>query len=215
MVSPATKAKAAGKHPVVNPADGSVIDYIAWSTHAEVDQAVRKAAKAYESWSRVTVKDRAQVFFRFKTILEKNLDELCRLCTAENGKTPAESRAGILKGIEVVEYATSLPQLVAGQYLEVSPGVTCRMVRDPLGVVAGITPFNFPVMVPLWIIPLALACGNTLVLKPSERVPLSAGRLREHLIEAGLPEDAFQVVQGAREVVEALLDHPDIRAVAF
>ena len=215
MVSPATELKPAGKHPVVNPADGSVIDYVAWSTPREVDQAVRKAAKAFESWGRLTVKDRVQVFFRFKTILENNLAELCRLCTAENGKTPAESRAGVLKGIEVVEYATSLPQLAAGQYLEVSPGVTCRMVRDPLGVVAGITPFNFPVMVPLWIIPLALACGNTLVLKPSEQVPLSAVRLREHLIEAGLPEDAFQVVQGAREVVEALLDHPDIRAVAF
>ena len=203
------------KHPVTNPATGEVIGRIAWSTPQEVDRAVEKARRAFETWSRLTLKQRAQVFFRFKRILEKNLDELSSLCTQENGKTVAESRAGIEKGIEVIEYAASLPQILTGGYQEVSSGVSCRVAREPLGVVAGVTPFNFPVMVPLWMIPLALACGNTMVLKPSEQVPLSAIRLGEHLIEAGLPEDAFQLVHGAREVVECLVDHPGIEALAF
>jgi len=203
------------KHPVTNPATGEVIGQISWSTPEEVDQAVEKAGRAFQTWSRLTLKQRVQVFFRFKAILEDNLDELSRLCTAENGKTEAESRAGIQKGIEIVEYAASLPQVITGGYQEVSPGVSCRITREPLGVVAGVTPFNFPVMVPLWMIPLALACGNTMVLKPSEQVPLSAIRLREHLIEAGLPEDAFQLVHGAREAVECLTDHPGIEALAF
>ncbi|MBW7998168.1 MAG: CoA-acylating methylmalonate-semialdehyde dehydrogenase [Candidatus Glassbacteria bacterium] len=209
------QATAAGAHPVINPADGSEIGRVNWSTPADVDAAVKKAAAEFKSWGRTPVKERVQVLFRFKQILEDNIQELAELCTAENGKTLGESKAGILKGIEVVEYATSLPQLLPGGYLEVSRGVSCRMVRDPLGVAAGITPFNFPVMVPLWMIPLALGCGNTLVLKPSEIVPLSAIRLREHLLEAGLPADAFQLVHGAREVVESLADHPDIQALSF
>jgi len=203
------------KHPVTNPATGEVIGQITWSAPEEVGQAVEKASKAFETWSRLTVKQRVQVFFRLKTILENNLDELSHLCTSENGKTVAESKAGINKGIEVIEYAASLPQILAGGYQEVSSGVSCRMITEPLGVVAGVTPFNFPVMVPLWMIPLALACGNTMVHKPSEQVPLSAIRLREHLIEAGLPEDAFQLVHGARETVECLIDHPKIEAFAF
>jgi len=203
------------KHPVINPATGEVIGQITWSTPEEVDQAVEKASRAFETWSRLTLKQRVQVFFRFKTILENNLDELSELCTLENGKTVTESKAGIEKGIEVIEYAASLPQILTGGYQEVSPGVSCRMINEPLGVVAGVTPFNFPVMVPLWMIPIALACGNTMVHKPSEQVPLSAIRLREHLIEAGLPEDAFQLVHGAREVVESLVDHPGIQALAF
>ncbi|OGF98267.1 MAG: methylmalonate-semialdehyde dehydrogenase (acylating), partial [Candidatus Glassbacteria bacterium GWA2_58_10] len=206
---------AAGEHPVINPADGSVIGYIKWSTPGEVDGAVNAAGLAFRQWSAVTVKERVQVFFRFKALLEKNLEELSRLCTAENGKTVAESKAGILKGIEVVEYATSLPQLLAGGYLEVSAGVSCRTIKEPLGVVAGITPFNFPFMVPLWMLPLALGCGNTMVLKPSEQVPLSAIRLRELLLESGLPGGAFQLVHGQREVVERLIDHPEVQAITF
>ncbi|HLA40603.1 MAG TPA: CoA-acylating methylmalonate-semialdehyde dehydrogenase, partial [Candidatus Glassbacteria bacterium] len=204
-----------GEHPVINPADGSVVGYIKWSTTEEVDEAVSLAGRAFGQWSAVPVKERVQVFFRLKALLDKNIEELSRLCTSENGKTVAESKAGILKGIEVVEYATSLPQLLAGGYLEVSAGVSCRTIKEPLGVVAGITPFNFPFMVPLWMIPLALGCGNTMVLKPSEQVPLSAIRLRELLLEAGLPEGVFQVVHGQREVVERLIDHPEVQAITF
>lgn len=203
------------RHEILNPATGETVGRFDWSAPEDLDLAVRAAAAAFVHWSAQTVKQRAQVFFRFKALLEQHLDELSALCTAENGKTPAESKAGILKGIEVVEYAAGLPQVIAGQYLDVSHGVSCRTVLEPLGVVAGITPFNFPVMVPLWIIPLALGCGNTLVLKPSEQTPLSAIRLRELLIEAGLPEDAFRLVHGGRETVEGLIDHPGVRAAAF
>lgn len=206
---------ATGVHPVINPANGTEIGRVQWSSPDDLDAAVSKAAAAFQSWGRTPVKERVQVLFRFKQILEDNLQELSQLCTDENGKTMAESRAGILKGIEVIEYATSLPQLLPGEYLDVGQGVSCRMVRDPLGVVAGITPFNFPVMVPLWIIPLALGCGNTLLLKPSEIVPLSSIRLREHLLEAGLPEDALQLVHGARETVESIVEHPGIQAISF
>jgi malonate-semialdehyde dehydrogenase (acetylating) / methylmalonate-semialdehyde dehydrogenase len=200
---------------IINPANGEEIGSVDWSAPGEIDRAVRRAGAAFAGWSETNVKKRAQVFFRFKQAIEKNIDELSGLCSAENGKLEAESKAGILKGVEVIEYATSFPQLLAGNYLEVSKGVTCRSIREPLGVVAAVTPFNFPVMVPLWIIPLALGCGNTLVLKPSEHVPLSAIRLRELLIESGLPEDAFQLIQGGKSAVEALLDHQEIKAAAF
>ena len=215
MTTHTENKRAAGEHPVINPADGSVVGYIKWSTTEEVDEAVSLAGRAFGQWSAVPVKERVQVFFRLKALLDKNIEELSRLCTSENGKTVAESKAGILKGIEVVEYATSLPQLLAGGYLEVSAGVSCRTIKEPLGVVAGITPFNFPFMVPLWMIPLALGCGNTMVLKPSEQVPLSAIRLRELLLEAGLPEGVFQLVHGQREVVERLIDHPEVQAITF
>ena len=203
------------RHPIINPANGEVIDYVDWSTPEQINAAVNIAAEAYPGWSATPVKERVQVMFRFKQVLESKLDELAELCTAENGKTLAESKAGILKGVEVIEYAASLPQLIAGHYLEVTKGVSCRTVRESLGVAAAVTPFNFPVMVPLWIIPLALGCGNTLVHKPSEHVPLSAIRLREYLIESGLPEGAFQVVLGARQAVESLVENPTIQALGF
>jgi len=203
------------RYPIINPANGEVIDHVDWSTPEQIDAAVKTAAEAFPAWSGRTVKKRVQVLFRFKQVIESKLNELSELCSAENGKTAAEAKAGILKGVEVIEYAASLPQLIGGEYLEVAQGVTCRMIREPLGVVASITPFNFPVMVPLWMIPLALGCGNTLVHKPSEQVPLSAIRLREYLIEAGLPEGAFQVVQGARQAVECLVEHPAIQAIGF
>ncbi|MBN2289874.1 MAG: CoA-acylating methylmalonate-semialdehyde dehydrogenase [Candidatus Glassbacteria bacterium] len=203
------------RHEVFNPASGEVVGHVDWSTPEQVNAAVEAAAGAYPDWSGRPVKERAQVMFRLKQVIESSLDELSELCSAENGKTVAESKAGILKGVEVVEYAASLPQLIAGQYLEVSRGVSCRTVRDPLGVAASITPFNFPVMVPLWMIPLALGCGNTLVHKPSEHVPLSAVRLREYLLEAGLPGDACRVVHGGRQAVETLVENPAVRAIGF
>ena len=210
-----TESRERELHPVVNPSTGEEITQIAWSTVENVDRAVRKAAEAFPGWSSQTVKQRVQVLFRFKSIIEKNIEELGKICTEENGKTVAESIAGIKKGVEVIEYATSLPQLIKGGYLEVSRGVTCHTVREPLGVVAAVTPFNFPVMVPLWKIPIALGCGNTMVMKPSETVPLSAIKLQEYLYEAGLPEGAFELVHGAREVVESLVDHQDIKAISF
>lgn len=200
---------------VQSPLDGTSLGSVEVADSAAVDEAVRRSQAAFEDWSRTPVKDRVQPLFRFKQLVEANLDELSNLVSAENGKTPAESAAGIQKGLEVVEYATALPALGKGGMLEVSRGVDCYTRRYPLGVVAGITPFNFPAMVPLWMYPLALAAGNTFLLKPSEQVPLTSIRMAELLLDVGLPEDVFQVVNGDRETVEALLDHRGIAAAAF
>jgi malonate-semialdehyde dehydrogenase (acetylating)/methylmalonate-semialdehyde dehydrogenase len=156
-----------------------------------------------------------QVFFRYKTLLEKHLTELAQLCTEENGKTIGESVAEIEKCIELTEFATSLPQLVTGEVLEVSRGVECRTEHAPLGIVASIVPFNFPAMVPNWTLPNAIALGNCMILKPSEKVPLSCGRIAELLKEAGLPDGVFNIVHGDTEIVEAICDHPKIEAVSF
>jgi malonate-semialdehyde dehydrogenase (acetylating)/methylmalonate-semialdehyde dehydrogenase len=155
------------------------------------------------------------VFFRYKYLLEKNLKELAELCSEENGKTYGESVAEIEKCIELTEFATSLPQLITGELLEVSKGVECRREHVPLGVVASIVPFNFPSMVPNWTIPNAIALGNCMIIKPSEKVPLSCGRIAELLKEAGLPDGVFNVVHGDVEIVNAICDHPDIEAVSF
>ena len=183
--------------------------------HAELDAAVRAAAAAFPAWSARTIKDRVQVFFRYRTLLERDAAELAELIVEEHGKTRSEAEAEIAKAIELTEFACSLPQIVTGEVLEVSRGVECRIERHPLGVVASIVPFNFPSMVPNWTIPNAIALGNCLVLKPSELVPLSAGRLAELLAEAGLPAGVFSLVHGGREVVEAICDHPGIAAVSF
>jgi malonate-semialdehyde dehydrogenase (acetylating)/methylmalonate-semialdehyde dehydrogenase len=161
------------------------------------------------------IKERVQVFFRYKTLLEKHLDELAQLCTEENGKTIGESVAEIEKCIELTEFATSLPQLVTGEVLEVSRGVECRTEHAPLGIVASIVPFNFPAMVPNWTLPNAIALGNCMILKPSEKVPLSCGRIAELLKEAGLPDGVFNIVHGDTEIVEAICDHPKIEVVSF
>lgn len=200
---------------VISPIDGSRIGAIRETTAAGVDAAVRVAQNAFQSWGRVPVKERVQPLFRFKQLVEANMGELSQCVSAENGKTLAEAEAGIRKGLEVVEFATSLPVLGQGNKLEVSPGVDCFTRRYPLGVVSGITPFNFPAMVPLWMFPLAIATGNAFIHKPSEQVPLTPIRLGELLSEAGLPEGVFQVVQGGPPTVEAILDHRGIRAVAF
>ena len=165
--------------------------------------------------SQKTLKERVQVFFKYKQLLEENMDELSELIQEENGKTFGEAKAEIEKSIEVTEFACSLPQIASGEIQEVSRGVECRINRAPLGVVASITPFNFPSMVPNWTIPNAIALGNAMILKPSEQVPLSANRLAELLHDAGLPDGVLNIVHGGQEAVEAICDHPGIEAITF
>jgi malonate-semialdehyde dehydrogenase (acetylating)/methylmalonate-semialdehyde dehydrogenase len=197
------------------PADASLLSRVPLSSAAELDRAVAAAGAAFPGWAATPLKERVQVFFRYRTLLEQHMDELAGLVTEEHGKLPEEARAEVLKAMEVCEFACSLPQIAAGEVLEVSRGVECRTDRHPLGVVASIAPFNFPVMIPNWTIPNALALGNCLVLKPSELVPLSAARLGELLAEAGLPPGVFSIVNGGQEVVEAICDHPGIAAISF
>jgi malonate-semialdehyde dehydrogenase (acetylating)/methylmalonate-semialdehyde dehydrogenase len=197
------------------PATGAVITRTPLSTAAEVDAAVRAARDALPAWSATPIKERVQVLFRYRALLERHIDELTALIVEEHGKVDGEARAEILKAVELTEFACALPQLATGEVLEVSKGVECRTERHPVGVVASIVPFNFPSMVPHWTIPNAIALGNCMILKPSEMVPLSAGRIAELLAEAGLPAGVFNVVHGAREVVEAICDHPDIAAITF
>jgi len=200
---------------VHDPRSGDVIARVPLSTAADVDAAVASARQAFRRWSALPIKERVQVFFRYKALLERDIDELAALISEENGKIGSEARAEILKAAELCEFACSLPQIAAGEVLEVSRGVECRIERFPVGVVASIAPFNFPSMVPHWTIPNALALGNCMILKPSELVPLSAARIAKLLAEAGLPDGVFQVVNGGREIVEAVCDHPDIAAVSF
>lgn len=200
---------------VFDPSAGVVISRVPMSGVRELDAAVSAARQAFPAWSALPIKERVQVFFRYKALLEKHIDDLAALITEENGKIASEARAEILKAAELCEFACSLPQIATGEVLEVSRGVECRIERFPLGIVAGITPFNFPNMVPHWSIPNAIALGNCFILKPSELVPLSAGRTAELLAEAGLPAGVFQVVHGGRDAVEAICDHPEIRAISF
>ncbi len=197
------------------PLDGQVISQVPLCGAVEVDAAVRAAAVAWPEWAALPIKERVQVFYRYKFLLEKHRDELAQLVHEENGKTVDEAAAEVAKSIEVTEFACALPQLTGGELQEVSRGVECRSEHKPLGVVACITPFNFPNMVPNWTIPNAIALGNAMVLKPSELVPISSMRLFELLREAGLPDGIFNVVHGGREVVEALCDHPGIQALSF
>jgi malonate-semialdehyde dehydrogenase (acetylating)/methylmalonate-semialdehyde dehydrogenase len=200
---------------VYNPADGSVISQVPMCTGDAVDAAVQAAKQAFPGWSGTPVKERVQVFFRYRSLLEQHLDELTDLIVEEHGKVRGEAQAEVLKAIELTEFACSLPQITAGEVLEVSRGVECRSDLYPVGVVASITPFNFPSMVPHWSLPNAIALGNCMVLKPSEMVPLSAGRIGELLTEAGLPAGVFNVVHGGQGVVEAICDHPGIEAISF
>lgn len=200
---------------VISPIDGTHLSTVPLSTATDLDTAVKAAKAAFSMWSRTTIKERVQVFFRYKALLEKNLKELALLVQEENGKTYDEAVAEIEKGAELAEFACSLPQLVTGEILEVSRGVECRTEHVPLGVVASIVPFNFPSMVPNWTIPNAISLGNCMIIKPSEKVPLSVGRLAELLQEAGLPAGVFNVVHGDKTIVEAICDHPGIEAVSF
>ena len=200
---------------VFNPADGRVISRVPLSAYADVDRAVAAAKAAFPAWSARPIKERVQVFFRYKALLEKNIDELAALITEENGKIDSEARAEVLKSAELCEFACSLPHIPAGDVLEVSRGVECRVERFPVGVVASIAPFNFPNMVPNWTIPNAIALGNCMILKPSEQVPLSSGRIAELLREAGLPDGVLNVVHGGQATVEAICDHPGIDGITF
>jgi malonate-semialdehyde dehydrogenase (acetylating)/methylmalonate-semialdehyde dehydrogenase len=200
---------------VISPIDGVPLSKVPMSSALDLDDAVTAAKAAFPAWSKMPIKERVQVFFRYKYLLEKASKELADLCSEENGKTYGEAMAEIEKCIELTEFACSLPQLVTGEVLEVSRGVECRTEHVPLGVVASIVPFNFPAMVPNWTIPNAIALGNCMIIKPSEKVPLSCGRLAQILKEAGLPDGVFNIVHGDVEIVEAICDHPGIEAVSF
>jgi malonate-semialdehyde dehydrogenase (acetylating) / methylmalonate-semialdehyde dehydrogenase len=201
---------------VYNPACGELQAKVALATPAEVDMAVSAAAAASPGWAAQPPLRRARVLFRFREIFEQRLDEVAALLTSEHGKVFSDAKGEAMRGLEVIEFATGIPQLLKGEFTEqVGPGIDSWSVRQPLGVVAGITPFNFPAMVPMWMFPIALACGNTFVLKPSERDPSASLLLAEMLKEAGLPDGVFNVVQGDKVAVDALLAHPKIQAVSF
>jgi malonate-semialdehyde dehydrogenase (acetylating)/methylmalonate-semialdehyde dehydrogenase len=200
---------------VYSPLDGSHLGGVPIATSPTIDQVVENANTAFKTWSSTPLKERVQVLFRFKTLLEKHHVELADLIQAENGKTWTEAKAEIDKGVEVLEFACALPQIWDQGLLEVSTGVSCQYERYPLGTVLSIVPFNFPAMVPMWTIPIAIGCGNTFILKPSELVPLTAVRLAELFTEAGLPPGVFNVVHGTRETTEYLIDHPGITALSF
>jgi len=200
---------------VISPLDGNLLSTVPMSTAKDLDEAVKAAKAAFPAWSKTPIKERVQVFFRYKYLLEKHLKELSELVQEENGKTYSEAVAEVEKSIELTEFACSLPQLVTGEILEVSKGVECRTEHVPLGVVASIVPFNFPAMVPNWTIPNAIALGNCMIIKPSEKVPLSTARLAQLLKEAGLPDGVLNIVNGDSEIVTAICDHPGIEAVSF
>jgi len=202
--------------PVYNPASGQVIEQVPLSGSREVDAAVQAAATAYATWSRTAVMERVRLMFRFKALLEEHFEGLAAITTRHHGKTLDESRGEVRRGIEVVDFACGAPTVLQGRTLrDVSGGVDQDLYRYPVGVCAGIPPFNFPVMIPLWMFPLAVVAGNTFVLKPSERTPLGGQRLAEIFLEAGFPEGVLNVVHGAREAVDALLSHPGVNAISF
>ncbi|GAB4186565.1 MAG: CoA-acylating methylmalonate-semialdehyde dehydrogenase [Phycisphaeraceae bacterium] len=201
---------------VYNPSTGKVIAQTPMSLPEEAVQAADAAAAAWLTWRQTPVVERARVMFRLRELIASHFDDLARLVTREHGKTLPESRAEVQRGLEMVEFASGIPAMIQGQTLpDIAKDVDAETVRHPVGVCVGITPFNFPFMVPLWMFPIAITCGNTFVLKPSEKVPLSAVRLGELLIEAGLPEGVFNIVHGDKACVDALLTHPDVAAVSF
>src|SRR3954451_9976362 len=199
-----------------NPATGEAVAEIPRCTPEEISDAVEAAHKAFPAWSKTPVVQRCKVLFKFRDLMETNAQELVSLITEENGKTRDEAQGSFDRGIECIEFACGAPTLMMGDTVDrVGTSVDSWSTRHPVGVCVGITPFNFPMMVPLWMIPVALACGNTFVLKPSEKVPFSANRLGELLAESGLPEGVFNIVHGDRECVDALLEHPLVAAISF
>ncbi|KIL36032.1 methylmalonate-semialdehyde dehydrogenase [Cohnella kolymensis] len=201
---------------VPNPATGEVIAKVPLSNRADLDQAVAAARSAFPEWSKTAVPRRARILFRYQQLLVEHWEELARMVTIENGKSYTEAYGEVQRGIECVEFAAGAPTLMMGSQLpDIATGIESGMYRYPIGVVGGITPFNFPMMVPCWMFPLAIACGNTFVLKPSERTPVLACRLAELLKEAGLPDGVLNIVHGSRDVVNGLLEHEDVRAISF
>jgi malonate-semialdehyde dehydrogenase (acetylating)/methylmalonate-semialdehyde dehydrogenase len=201
---------------IFNPASGERSGRVAFATAGEVDRAVAAAAAAFPGWAATTPLARARILFKFRELLERDSDTLARLITAEHGKTLSDAEGEVTRGLEVVEFACGIPHLMKGEFTEqVGRGIDSWSLRQPLGVCAGITPFNFPAMVPMWMFPVALACGNTFVLKPSERDPSPGLRIAELLAEAGLPPGVFNVINGDKEAVDALLHHPEVAAISF
>ncbi len=207
--------KSEKKHDIYNPATGEIIGQVFFARPEGVDKAVAKAKAAFATWSVVPPLKRARIIFKFKELLEKNLNKLAALVTQEHGKVLEDAQGSVLRGIELVEYACGTPNLLKGSYSEnVGPHIDSYTVRQPLGVCVGVTPFNFPVMVPIWMMIPAIACGNTFVLKPSEKDPSAPIFMAELLQEAGLPDGVFNIVHGAKAVVEQLITHPDVQAVS-
>jgi malonate-semialdehyde dehydrogenase (acetylating)/methylmalonate-semialdehyde dehydrogenase len=200
---------------VINPADGKCIAMMPVCSAVHVDEAAKIAKEAFAQWSGMTIKQRASIMMKFHGLVDKHSPELAALVVKENGKNLVEAAADVAKGNETVDWSCGLPEFAAGRILEVSRGITCKDERIPLGVVAAIVPFNFPAMVPMWTIPIALTMGNCVILKPSEKVPMTMSRMTEFFIEAGVPPGVFQIVHGTAEVVTSLCDHPDISAVTF
>jgi malonate-semialdehyde dehydrogenase (acetylating)/methylmalonate-semialdehyde dehydrogenase len=199
------EAEAKAAHPVRNPATGEILAEAPLCGAGDVDRAARAAHEAFASWRHVPPVERARDLFKLKFLLKEHFEELARTVTRENGKTLAEARGSVRRGVECVEVAAGAPSLLMGQALEdVAPGIDCEAVRQPIGVFAAVTPFNFPAMVPLWFYPFAVACGNTFVCKPSEQVPLSQQFIFELIEEAGFPPGVLNLVHGAREAVDAL-----------
>jgi malonate-semialdehyde dehydrogenase (acetylating)/methylmalonate-semialdehyde dehydrogenase len=202
--------------PVYNPSTGEVISECPVGSAVEASAAVEAAQTAFPAWMETPAVERARLLGRFKTLMEENFEELVRSNTREHGKTLVESRGDVKRGMEVVEFALGVPSLMMGEVLEnLARGIDCEAIRQPLGVCVGITPFNFPAMVPLWMYPIAIACGNTFVLKPSEKVPLTAMKIAKLLEKAGLPKGVLNIVHGGRELVDALLTHPKVKAISF
>ncbi|WP_375195713.1 CoA-acylating methylmalonate-semialdehyde dehydrogenase [Sphingobium sp.] len=201
---------------VLNPATGAVQAQVELANSAHLQKAIDSAREAQPEWAATNPQRRARVMFRFKELIEQNMDELAHLLSSEHGKVIADARGDIQRGLEVVEFACGIPHLLKGEYTEgAGPGIDVYSMRQPLGIVAGITPFNFPAMIPLWMSAMAIACGNAFILKPSERDPSVPVRLAELALEAGLPAGILNVVHGDKEIVDAILDHPDIKAVSF
>ena len=203
-------------HPITNPATGDVIAQVPYATADDVDRTAQAAHAAFLKWRDVPVVDRVQVLYRYKTLLDRHADEIARILSTENGKTLEDARGSVRRAIQMVEVACGMPSLIMGQSLDnVSKGIDCQTIRQPIGVCAGISPFNFPAMVPMWMFPFAIACGNSFILKPSEKVPLTPTRTAELLEEAGVPAGVFNLVQGDKVAVDALLKHPLVKAISF
>ena len=201
---------------VFNPATGEQTSEVNLASKADVDLAVQKAKQAFTDWGRKPPAQRARIIFKFKELIEKNLDEITKLIVSEHGKVYEDAKGSLTRGLEVVEFACGIPHLLKGEFAEnVGTDVDSWSIRQPLGVCAGITPFNFPAMVPMWMFPISIACGNTFILKPSEKDPSCSIKLAQLFKEAGLPDGVFNVVNGDKEAVDALLTNKDIVAISF
>ncbi len=210
------KGDGASLHPVTNPNTGETIAHVPYADAAEVDRTVQAAHAAFLKWREVPVVDRVQVLYRYKALLEKNVDEIARILSMENGKVFDDAKVSVKRGIQMVEVACGMPTLMMGDSLhEVARDIDCHSIRQPLGVCVGITPFNFPAMVPMWMFPFAIACGNSFILKPSEKVPMTPTKTAELLQEAGVPAGVYSLIHGDKVTVDALMAHPLVKAVSF